>query len=218
MKTTQILLLSVASLLMLSGCSNKKGSENTAGEEEECHDEFIKTIDYGGAPYRFTELGLACHDGDLSKVQTLIQNGACTTGCMGDDIFEYDALYTAVWFGKPDIVNYLIRQGENVNRIYGEARGTLLSLACLNEDKEIAFKMAELLIKAGASVQAEQNFDGGYTAVPLHFAVGKNNLSLVKLLIEHGADIHIESEGMTIFQMADMSANAEMKEYIQSLH
>ncbi|GHV64012.1 hypothetical protein FACS1894199_01260 [Bacteroidia bacterium] len=185
-------------------------------EEEGCHDEFVKTID----DLQFTALGLACRNGNLDKVKELIQNGACTTACMGDDIFEYDALYVSVRFGKPNLVNYLIQQGEDVKTVYGESGTTLLSMACLNEDKTIALKMAELLIKAGASVQAEPNFDGGYTCVPLHYAAGKNNLPLVKLLVEQGADIHIKNgEGMTIFQMATdwEHLDTDMKEYIRSL-
>jgi ankyrin repeat protein len=212
MKTAQILLLSIASLLMLAGCG-KKGGENTADAQEGLTIEIAT-----GLSMHFTELGLACHDGDLSQVQTLIQNGARTSSCMCNEVSCYDALYVAVQFGKLNILDYLIQQGEDVKTVYDESGGTLLSLACLYEDKAVALKMVERLIKAGASVQAERNFDDGYTAVPLHFAIGKNNLPLVKLLVEHGADIHIESESMTIFQMADWDyLDTEMKEYIRSL-
>ncbi|GAP71566.1 ankyrin repeat domain-containing protein [Candidatus Symbiothrix dinenymphae] len=215
MKTTKILLLSAASLLMLAGCNNKKGGANTA-DAQECHDEFIKTID----DHQFTALGLACRNGNLDKVKELMQKGACTTGCMGDDTFEYGALCVSVWFGKPKVVEYLIQQGEDVKTVYGESGTTLLSMACLNDDKAVALKMAELLIKAGASVQAVPNFDGNYNCVPLHYAAEKNNLPLVKLLVKQGADIHIKNgEGMTIFQMADdwEHLDADMKEYIRSL-
>jgi ankyrin repeat protein len=219
MKKTLIILSAVA----LLGCNQtaKKqpdtglAENTTVSQSEERHNAFIKEID----GYQYTELGLACRTGDLNKAKQLIEKGACKSSCMTDDIFEYDALYVSVMFGKIDLVNYFIPQEEDIDRMCDESGTTFLGLACFYKDKAIADKMAGSLIRAGANVNGLGDTGFDYVSIPLHNAALSNNLPLVKRLVTHGADIFAKNkQNETLFTMLGYSGvDAAMKKYIRSL-
>ena len=69
--------------------------------------------------------------------------------------------------------------------------------------------IAELLISAGANVNAEEN-DGGYS--PLVVAVREDNLEIAKLLISAGANVDIQDyEGRSPLYWAFWWNNKEMQ-------
>lgn len=77
------------------------------------------------------------------------------------------------------------------------------------------FEMIEYLLKHGADVNAREHYFDGDS--PLMLAVGKNNLDLVKLLVEHGANPNIkyidevgDTEGYTPFLLAIQNNNFDM--------
>ena len=73
-----------------------------------------------------------------------------------------------------------------VNAILQEGR-TPLHVAVMNNNE----KLAELLIKRGANVNAQDD----EVWIPLHFAVIRNNLRLADLLIRNGANLNIQNAG-----------------------
>ena len=218
--------LVIATLIVVS-CGNS--SNNNEGQpqeiknqideisfqEDDCPDEFIKTIE----AYSFTELGLACRKGDLNSAKNLIERGACKNRCMSDEIFEYDVLYTSVMFDKIDIVKYFINTEKDVNKVYDENGMTLLTLACMRDKSDISFHMSKLLLDAGANVNGGGDMGFDYILYPLFEAIKNNNLRLVELLIDNGADITIvDKQDETIFTIIDgYGVNFEMKDYINSL-
>jgi hypothetical protein len=212
----------ILSVIAFSGCSHTPQNkpmqvENDAvSNSNECNDDFIKTIDN----YQYTALGLACRSGDLAKVKDLIAKGACKDRCMSDEIFEYDALFISVECGKIDLVNYFIQQGnEGIDDMCDENGTTVLSVACRYKDKAIACKMAEILLRAGANANGLGDTGFDYITIPLHEAASKNNLKLVKLLVEHGADIFAKNkQNETLFTLLNYgSPDDAMKKYILSL-
>ena len=78
-------------------------------------------------------------------------------------------------------IQKLIDQGADVNSTHRFGDKTPLHIAAWSDN----FFIAELLIKNGADINAEDKFNG----TPLHFAAWNNSLQVARLLISHGADI-----------------------------
>jgi len=91
----------------------------------------------------------------------------------------------AVKKGELGLVKELLEQGEDVNTKTYEDELSLLHLALLNRDED----MARLLIEHGADIEAEDI--GGNR--PLHLAVALNMPEMVKLLLDLGADINAKA-------------------------
>lgn len=183
----------------------------------ECRDSFV----YNDGHYSYTELGLACKEGDLDKVKTLINKGACTERCMDDEFYEYDMIYIAVLFEHVELVRYFVNVlKEDVNLIYNEDGVTLLYIATRSNDLYSASEISKILIEAGAKVNGSGDHGTDYVLYPLFNAVKSNNIELVKYLISHGADPNIiDKQDRTIYNLAvqDKSINEEMKAYIKTL-
>jgi len=179
-------------------------------------DKFVKTI---GA-YDFTELGLAIYEDDLNTAKKLIEAGASKSSCLSDEIFVYDVLYTSVMFGKIKFVEYFTNAEEGVNKVYDENGTTVLTFACKSDEPETSFRISQLLLDAGADVNGGGDMGFDYIFYPLFEAVKKNNLRLVKFLVEKGADITVvDKQGATVFTIIDgLGVNSEMKNYIGQLY
>jgi len=95
------------------------------------------------------------------------------------------ALQMSVQNNHIDVVKYLIINGADINA----ANSSPLTTACENENIEIV----KILLSAKSVGPDEKllcDVHGSYDAA-LRMAVTKGNLEIVKLLIEHGADIHV---------------------------
>jgi ankyrin repeat protein len=128
-----------------------------------------------------TALLLAAVGGHELIVRHLLERGANPNVV---DAFGQTALCQAVWGGNPRVVQLLLEQRhcrgdlDAKSRINGE---TLLSMAVRNGFVEIA----ALLLHAGAGVDVMD----GKGMTPLHIACSIENADLVKLLIEHEANV-----------------------------
>lgn len=131
---------------------------------------------------KYTELGIACKNNDLSEVKRLISKGANIDLAKTDDIYEYDALYVAIENNHPQIVEYLLNSGAKANKIYTEDGLTPLTFASkLNQ-----YEISEILVKKGANVNGEHTLESMNS--PLQFANENKNKKLIKLLISYGAN------------------------------
>lgn len=200
MRYTVLILLAILVL------SCKEGTKAKADSIKDIN-EFVEK--YGSS--EFTALGLACLNGDLSKVKELLGKGADMDYAMSDDFFIYDALHVSVSYAQADIVGYLLKQGVELDRNY-----SLLSMACSNPDNDVAYTIAKYLVDAGAEINGCPD-SNGYPDIPLHHAVLNNNVPLAKLLVEKGADINLTNQrGETIFTIAEY-CNKPMKEFITGI-
>jgi hypothetical protein len=81
-------------------------------------------------------------------------------------------------------IKYVDKHSELV-RYYGKGKSTLLHVACADHKLELA----EYLIAKGANIDAQDD----YGRTPLMDAVYYANIPLVKLLLQHNADISCQS-------------------------
>jgi ankyrin repeat protein len=143
----------------------------------------VDVVDYDGQ----TALLVAAVGGHELIVRHLLERGANLNVV---DAYGRTALYQAVWGGNPRIVQLVLEQRQcrgdldSMSRINGGE--TLLSVAVRNGFVEIA----TMLLHAGAGVDV---MDGKGTT-PLHIACSIEKMDLVKLLIEHGANVNATTE------------------------
>ncbi len=121
----------------------------------------------------------AAESGDIKKAQEALDHGAGIDSA-GESQLE-QALRCAVWRGHLDFVRFLLEKGAQVNKKQEDGETALFG-ACWTGNLEAA----QLLIQAGAEV----NIASRYGVTPLMRAAGRgDNLKLVQLLVEHGANI-----------------------------
>jgi hypothetical protein len=174
----------MAILFALASCGGR-GQKKT--EVTDTTDSVELNFSHSDGVYRMNDLGRACHDGDLETLQKLVAGGHSLEDCMTDDIFEYDALYVAVHFGRKNIVEYLIGlNGLDKQRFYDENCKTLLNVAV----RIGMVDLAEVLLKAGANPNGADKC-GGDVRYPLVEAAADGNMAMAKMLILWGADTKV---------------------------
>jgi ankyrin repeat protein len=143
----------------------------------------------------------ALGNGKFNKVERLIQTGADPNT---QDKHGKTPLYYAVYFNRETIVKYLIEKGANVNlRSFDGA--SLLHVAIIEKADHAIIK---LLIEAGINVNErhEKLRDRNYGLTPLYLAVLSDRISVVKILLDHGADIIIkDGKGRVVFNIEDIA-------------
>ena len=108
---------------------------------------------------------------------------------MGNDCYEFDILYTAIYFDKEDVLKYALTRYKDINdRVYSDEYGlTLLTYAC----KLSNVKLAHILLEHDINVNGCQSPYDTYKVYPIMEAIANNNIELVKLLLEYLSLIHI---------------------------
>lgn len=121
--------------------------------------------------------GLKPRSPDLQKVKALVEGGAAL-----NQVNSWgSALHSAVRYGTPEIIEYLVDHGANVDVTDDITNETPLIAAAGMGNRAAA----EVLIKKGANVNAVSKFGGS----PLTSAAYFGRYEVVKLLIEKGADL-----------------------------
>ncbi|XP_059366352.1 serine/threonine-protein phosphatase 6 regulatory ankyrin repeat subunit B-like [Carassius carassius] len=129
-------------------------------------------------------LHAAAKRGHMAVVHALIQKGAPVDGMAKDG---QTALHIAVENCKPQVVQMLLGFGANVQLRGGKARETPLHIAARVKEGE---QVAELLLKSGANVNAEQ--ENGESA--MHVAARHGALQMIRALIQEGGDVTWKSK------------------------
>ncbi len=108
---------------------------------------------------------------------------------------------------KAEVLKLFLDGGISANARTASGAGTLIVLIINSVDKEEVIKCAQLLIERGADVKIADNT--GQTA--LHYAVGRGNPELVKLLISCGADVNaIDRRGFSVLERTFSSEITEI--------
>lgn len=151
-----------------------------------------------------TALYVACHYGHTEIVKLLLEHGADAKSTARN---SWSCLFVAAKKGFTEIVRMLIDHGANV---LAKNRNdmTALNIAAYGGFIEIA----QILLDKDA-----RNIDEGDNmgARPLHAAVQKGNLEMLKLLVEYGADINKKTNSdISILYVAAYSGHSAIVEYL----
>lgn len=150
--------------------------------------------------YQLYPLGIACRNNDMETIKRLLA-GDDEPMAMGNDCYEFDILYTAIYFDKEEVLRYALTGFRDINsRLYSDEYGlTLLTHAC----KLSNVKLARILLEHGINVNGYQSPYDTYKVYPIMEAIANENIELVKLLLEYHADLDIkDSNGDTPLSLA----------------
>ena len=129
---------------------------------------------------------------------------------MGHDCYEFDILYTAIYFNKEDVLKYALTRYKDINdRVYSDEYGlTLLTYAY----KLSNVKLARILLEYGIHVNGYQSPYDTYKVYPIMEAIANNNIELVRLLLEYHADLNVkDSNGITPLALAKETGAKEIE-------
>ena len=133
--------------------------------------------------------------GKIDIVRDLISRKQIGADAYSSDGFS--ALHLAAFFGNPEVAEYLVSNGADVNQV---ARNLTKVMPLHSAVAHGQVEIAKMLLKHGANVNARQ--EGGFT--PLHAAAFGGNLRMAKLLLEHGADREMRTDkGKSAFDLTD---------------
>ena len=167
--------------------------------ESELKQEILKLLDDGADVHEpefplsdcnegYTPILKASEAGAVEVVQALIEKGANIEDKLISGYTNATSLSLAVRYNRLELVKILVKNGANL-----ESRCTMgdtpLHLACMNNRPEIA----EILIKNGAELNSHP-LCWGHRLSPLHLTIWSSaSLEIIKLLIQHGADLEKQS-------------------------
>ena len=147
----------------------------------------------------------ACRRGDLAAVQQLYANNADCIHAV--DAKGFTPLIIAAYNDQPEIVNFLLQKGVDVNA-QDAAGNTALMGVCFKGYRHIA----KQLLNAGADVNM-RNSNG---APALTFAATFGHLQIAQWLLEKGADLSLrDSRGKSPLDHAVIQENEAMVELLQ---
>jgi len=129
-----------------------------------------------------TALHKASKLGLMKFVELLVEKGNADVNqvAKGDNLDGCSALQEAAYFGKSDIVIFLVEHGARVNQQNKLGR-TALHRAASKNDVDVI----QTLLDNGSDI--DQVDQSGKTAI--HWATFYGNLNVVKVLVENGADL-----------------------------
>ena len=165
--------------------------------------------------YQLYPLGVACRDNDMATIKRLLA-GKDEPMAMGNDFYEFDIFYTAIYFDKEDVLKYALTRYKDINnRLYSDEYGlTLLTYAC----KLSNVKLARILLEHGIDVNGYQSPYDTYKVYPIREAIANNNVELVQLLLKYHADVHIkDNDGNTPLDLARKTGSKEIERQLLSI-
>lgn len=153
-------------------------------------------------------LHAAVRAGNLDEVERLVAEGAPVDA--RDDLGS-TPLLDAAWAGKPEIADFLIRHGADVNARHREAGSTPLEYAVLTGRPA----MVGLLLKSGARTAG--SYREGQSV--LHIAAARGAAPIIELLLEAKADVQaLDSNGNTPLDSAVLHGQTRAVETLLRYH
>ncbi len=157
---------------------------------------------------------LLLHQPTLAKTTTSHQVSPLMLSCyykkpaVTDLLLKYIdeiSLFEASAVGKFDVVAHLVYSHPDAVNSYADDGFTPLGLACYFGQLEVA----RYLILKGADVNQPSN--NGFHVFPIHSAAAGNYNSIVRTLIENGANVNVKQQaGVTPLHTAAQNGNLEL--------
>jgi ankyrin repeat protein len=132
-------------------------------------------VSAGCAPHPDDPLGKAAVQGDLTELNRLLAQHPSLSD-------RESALVWAARFGQPESIAVLVKNGADPNVKWGVNVWTVLMHAIHKQQPRAVIA----LLNSGANV----NLPGGRGDTPLIMAAGYGHTDLVRILLDHGANVH----------------------------
>lgn len=161
--------------------------------------------------YRYTiyrdtpaaELATAVEDNDTMEIDRILYSQPKLVNFQ-DTLYGQSMLRFACLDGNVATVKSLLRHGAkpNLSNWY-DGKTPLISLCEIPNPSEEQLKIAEILLQRGATVKPIKSYlkdfkrlpdseDDTISLAPLDVAAGRGSLSMMKLLLKHGADVNYQ--------------------------
>jgi ankyrin repeat protein len=153
-----------------------------------------------------TPMHIAAREGHADILSLLIEHGT--------DVDGWDAsqtpLHRASYYGRVEAGQCLLDRGADINARTSNNLTPLCLVAFMSHD-DVEF--ARMLLRHRARIEVpEENL-----WPPLHCAVRKNNIQIVRLLLEHGADVNARDYlGNTPSQLYTVTSTPEIAELLSN--
>lgn len=127
--------------------------------------------------------------------------------------FGDTALHWACMQGSYDCASLLIKEGANVNQQNNFGNTPLHSTVLpMYINRDTIIHICEILLKKGCNINEPNNFGN----TPLMFATMLGDITIVKYLIDQGADIHIKNkEDQKAYDFSKEKNNTEIIELLK---
>ena len=104
--------------------------------------------------YQLYPLGVACRNNDMATIKRLLA-GEDEPMAMGNDFYEFDIFYTAIYFDKEDVLKYALARYKDINnRLYSDEYGlTLLTYACMHIPADTRSAFPVISVQSPVSIQ-----------------------------------------------------------------
>ena len=137
------------------------------------------------------ELGRRCQSGDVDYVKAALdEHGACEV--FDNRLNGYSGcIHAATEKGKIPVLDFLIRNGEDINRKrYGGTEWTPLHCAVWQIDEEKRLRTVDFLLQKGAEVDVPDSDQ----MTPLFYAAEYGRTQTARLLLLAGADVEAKDK------------------------
>ena len=159
-------------------------------------------------------------DVSLEHIQFLIDSGA-DVNYNGNGTPLMEAISSGA--NKLELIKFLLDKGANNFEAYEDGDGwKVIHYAFQFDNENLVYQIVKLLVDAGANVNAptsEYEYTDSETKgeTPIMFAIKSNYISVVKFLLENGADIYIKSnQGKDALTFAREEGNTDIINLILS--
>lgn len=141
--------------------------------------------------YEVSYFHIACSTENVSLVESFINNGVSLDSCvtLDSEMFGFTPLYYAIAYNQKSIVELLLQHNVDIDSKL--ATKTALHVAC---NQEYIFKYNDLSSKNKLRLNKNK-----HSCKNIDWSQNRDTqIAIVKLLLEHGADVHAkDSNGLT---------------------
>ena len=171
----------------------------------------------------FPETAAAICDHDTPKLEALLQGGLnLDVPIQLSEYIKLMPLEIAVFRNDVPMIHFLLEHGADPG--LAEEQPLLLTAACCCGPEVVALfagqaELAKLLLEKGADINYHKpDMVFPYVSTPVTEAARSNNFSMVRWLVEQGADITlVDKYGDRPYSVAVQNKNQELADYLKAL-